>query len=49
MVSILDGNIPPNLTITKLREGFPLDWKQQRKYLEFAEFEAPNVTRQNAN
>jgi hypothetical protein len=48
IVSILDGHIPPELTMTKLREGFPFDWKQQRKQLGFAEIEPSNVTRQNA-
>jgi hypothetical protein len=33
--------------MTTLREGFPLDWEQQRKHLGFAEIQAPNVTRQN--
>ena len=37
MTAIFNGHIPPDLTINKLRRGFPLDWGQQRKHLGFTE------------
>tara|TARA_R110002049_G_scaffold2743_3_gene20968 strand:+ start:15614 stop:17275 length:1662 start_codon:yes stop_codon:yes gene_type:complete len=37
IVSIFEGHLPPQLTMTTLRNGFPLDWKKQRKYLGFTE------------
>lgn len=37
MTAILKGDIPPDLTLNTLRDGFPLDWQQQRKQLGFAE------------
>jgi hypothetical protein len=37
MISILEGHIPPDLTLHKLRKGFPLDWNQQRILLGFPE------------
>lgn len=37
MLAILNGHIPPDLTINKLRNGFPLDWEQQRNQLGFNE------------
>lgn len=29
---ILDGREPKNITLTKLRKGFPEDWEEQRRY-----------------
>ena len=29
---ILDGRDPKNITLTKLRKGFPEDWEEQRRY-----------------
>jgi len=46
IISIFEGQLPPQLTMTTLRNGFPLNWKQQRKHLGFTEIQAPNVTRQ---
>jgi DNA invertase Pin-like site-specific DNA recombinase len=45
ITTILTGHIPPDLTINKLREGFPFDWKAQRKQLGFNEILPSNVTR----
>ena len=49
ILSIFDGAIPPDLTMNKLRKGFPLDWEQQRKHLGFTEILPPNVTRKIPN
>ena len=46
IASIFEGHLSPQLTMTTLRNGFPLDWKQQRKHLGFTEDQSPNVTRQ---
>jgi len=37
ITSIFDGRIPPQLSLTKLRNGFPLEWDQQRRHLGFTE------------
>ena len=35
MVAIIKGDIPSDLSLDRLKKGFPLDWKEQRKTLGF--------------
>jgi len=46
ITSIFEGHIPPQLSLTKLRNGFPLGWDQQRRHLGFTETLAQSVTRE---
>ena len=34
--AILRGNVPRDLSLDKLKTGFPLDWDEQRKVLGFS-------------
>jgi len=34
--AIFNGKIPVTLSLTKIKEGFPMDWSAQRKLLEFS-------------
>jgi len=33
MQAIIDGTLPPECSPARLREGFPLDWNEQRRML----------------
>ena len=35
MEAIIAGRLPMNLTLTRLKKGFPMEWDQQRKVLGF--------------
>ena len=35
MEAIIQGTIPLDLTLTRLKKGFPLDWSAQRQDLSF--------------
>ena len=35
MQCVARGDIPPALSLERLKKGFPLDWTQQRKVLGF--------------
>ena len=34
--AIIKGNIPPTLSLGRLKKGIPLDWEEQRQSLGFA-------------
>jgi hypothetical protein len=36
MQAIAQGNVPPALSLDRLKKGFPLDWKAQRASLGFS-------------
>ena len=38
MEAIIRGRIPANLTLTRLKKGFPIDWDQQRQVLGFTPY-----------